>query len=88
MESTTVKVIAAGGLTGDAVNQLTNELSKYKFKIMLKYQGTTTIANSSLGVMSLGVPEGATISISVDGTADQLNEVVTSLVDNGFVATD
>ncbi|WP_252898880.1 hypothetical protein [Secundilactobacillus odoratitofui] len=38
MESTTVKVIAAGGLTGDAVNQLTNELSKYKFKIMLKYQ--------------------------------------------------
>lgn len=87
MESTTIKVIASDGLTGEVVNQLTNELSKYKFKIMLKYQGTTTIANSSLGVMSLGVPEGATVELSVDGTAEELQEVVSTLVDKQFVET-
>ncbi|WP_155430581.1 HPr family phosphocarrier protein [Secundilactobacillus folii] len=87
MESTSIKIISKGGLTGETVNQLTNELSKYTFKVMLKYQGTTTIANSSLGVMSLGVPEGAEIQLSVDGTADQLKEVVQTLIDNKFATT-
>ncbi len=84
--STTIKVVASDGLTGDVVNQLTNELSKYQFKIMLKYQGTTTIATSSLGVMSLGVPSGANIELSVDGTTDQLEKVVQTLIDNQLVA--
>lgn len=85
MKTTTVKVIVSGGLTGETVNQLTNELSKFAIKIMLKYQDTTTIANSSLGVMSLGVPDGAEIQISVDGSDSDLDEVVTTLVDHGFV---
>ena len=87
MESTTVKVVSPNGFTGDTVNQLTNELSKFKTKIMLKYQGTTTIANSSLGVMSLGVPADATIQISVDGTAEDLQAVVAALVAGKFVTT-
>ncbi|WP_054659630.1 HPr family phosphocarrier protein [Secundilactobacillus kimchicus] len=85
MKKTNVKVIAKGGLTGETVNQLTNELSKFAMKIMLDYQDTTTIANSSLGVMSLGVPEGAEIGISVDGSDDDLNKVVAALVEGGFV---
>lgn len=87
MESTTVKVVSPNGFTGDTVNQLTNELSKFKTKIMLKYQGTTTIANSSLGVMSLGVPADATVQISVDGTPDDLQTVVDALVAGKFVTT-
>lgn len=83
--STTLKVVAPDGLTGDAVNQLTNELSKYQFKIMLKYQGTTTVATSSLGVMSLGVPSGANFELSVDGTTDQLEKIVQTLVDSKMV---
>lgn len=86
LEITTIKVVASDGLTGEVVNQLTNELSKYQFKIMLKYQGTTTIATSSLGVMSLGVPNGANIELSVDGTTEQLEAVVSTLVDNHLVA--
>lgn len=86
LEITTIKVVASDGLTGEVVNQLTNELSKYQFKIMLKYQGTTTIATSSLGVMSLGVPNGANIELSVDGTTEQLEAVVQTLVDNHLVA--
>ncbi|KRK49463.1 phosphocarrier protein HPr [Secundilactobacillus kimchicus] len=85
VKKTNVKVIAKGGLTGETVNQLTNELSKFAMKIMLDYQDTTTIANSSLGVMSLGVPEGAEIGISVDGSDDDLNKVVAALVEGGFV---
>lgn len=85
MESTTVKVVSPNGFTGDTVNQLTNELTKFKAKIMLKYQGTTTDANSSLGVMSLGVPAGATIQISIDGNTEDLKAVVDALVAKNFV---
>ncbi|MFC6253524.1 HPr family phosphocarrier protein [Secundilactobacillus hailunensis] len=85
MVSTTVKVISSEGLTGDVVNQLTNELAKYDFDITLAYNGTKTTANSSLGVMSLGVPSGAKIDLSVDGTTEQLKSVVSSLVDQQLV---
>jgi len=84
--STTVKVIASEGLTGDKVNQLTNDLAKYDFDITLAYNGTKTTANSSLGVMSLGVPSGAKIELSVDGTTEQLESVVSTLVDQQLVA--
>ncbi|KZL42605.1 hypothetical protein TY91_03890 [Secundilactobacillus collinoides] len=87
LKSTKVRVIANGGLTGDTVNQLTNELSTFTFKIMLKYNGTTTIANSSLGVMSLGVPADADIEISVEGDDVQLQEVISALTDKKFVKT-
>ncbi|GAX01694.1 HPr family phosphocarrier protein [Secundilactobacillus silagei] len=86
MVSTTVKVISSEGLTGDIVNQLTNELAKYDFDITLAYNGTKTTANSSLGVMSLGVPDGAKIELSVDGTTDQLESVVSTLVDHKMAA--
>jgi phosphocarrier protein HPr len=84
--STTVKVIASEGLTGDKVNQLTNELAKYDFTITLAYNGTKTNANSSLGVMSLGVPSGAEIEIGVEGTTEQLESAVQTLIDHQVVA--
>lgn len=63
----TFKVTADSGIHARPATVLVNAASKFKADINLEYNGRTVNLKSIMGVMSLGIAQGADIKITVAG---------------------
>jgi len=63
----TFKVIADSGIHARPATVLVNTASKFSSDVNLEFNGKSVNLKSIMGVMSLGVPQGAEIKISTSG---------------------
>ncbi len=61
-------VILEAGVHARPATILVNTASQYESEITLTYNGKSVNMKSIMGLMSLGIPEGANFTISVNGT--------------------
>ncbi|MEQ2525994.1 phosphocarrier protein HPr [Bacillaceae bacterium CLA-AA-H227] len=66
------KVIAETGIHARPATLLVQTASKFESEIQLEYKGKKVNLKSIMGVMSLGIGQGADITISAEG-ADEEN---------------
>lgn len=62
------KVIADTGIHARPATLLVQTASKFDSEISLEYKGKTVNLKSIMGVMSLGIGQGADIKISAEGS--------------------
>ncbi|PKG22195.1 phosphocarrier protein HPr [Niallia nealsonii] len=65
------KVIADTGIHARPATLLVQAASKFDSEIQLEYKGKKVNLKSIMGVMSLGIGQGADISISAEGNDEQ-----------------
>lgn len=69
------------GLHARPSTLLVQAVTPYTSEVQLSYNGRTVNLKSIMGVMSLGVPSGSTITISSDGAdAEKLLEKVATVM--------
>ncbi|MGL4819330.1 MAG: phosphocarrier protein HPr [Bacilli bacterium] len=61
------KVTADSGIHARPATVLVNTASKFKSDINLEFNGRTVNLKSIMGVMSLGIPQGSEVKITVNG---------------------
>lgn len=66
------KIIAETGIHARPATLLVQTASKYEADIQLEYKGKKVNLKSIMGVMSLGIGQGAEITISADGGDEEL----------------
>lgn len=67
MTEKTFKIIAESGLHARPATLLVQASSQYKSDMHLQYNGKTVNLKSIMGVMSLGIPVNAQITVRADG---------------------
>ncbi|AXX64865.1 MAG: phosphocarrier protein HPr [Lactobacillus sp.] len=67
MEKKDFHVIAETGIHARPATMLVQAASKFSSDINLEYSGKTVNLKSIMGVMSLGVGQGADVTITADG---------------------
>lgn len=77
MAEKTFNITSDTGIHARPATLLVQTASKFDSDINLVYNGKTVNLKSIMGVMSLGIPKGATITISATG-ADE-NEALTAI---------
>lgn len=84
MQKKTFKITADSGLHARPATLLVNKASKFNSSIELQYEEKVVDLKSIMGVMSLGIPKGATITIIAEGNdADiAMDGVVEVIEDN------
>ncbi|GKU82306.1 phosphocarrier protein HPr [Niallia sp. NCCP-28] len=65
------KVIADTGIHARPATLLVQAASKFDSEIQLEYKGKKVNLKSIMGVMSLGIGQGADIAISAEGNDEQ-----------------
>ncbi|WHY79152.1 phosphocarrier protein HPr [Neobacillus sp. WH10] len=80
------KVIAETGIHARPATLLVQTASRFDSEINLEYKGKTVNLKSIMGVMSLGVGQGADIKISAEGNdaADALNALEETMKKEGL----
>jgi phosphocarrier protein len=80
------KVIAETGIHARPATLLVQTASRFDSEINLEYKGKTVNLKSIMGVMSLGVGQGADIKISAEGSDanDALNSLEETLKKEGL----
>lgn len=78
MKEVTIKIIDDAGLHARPASIISKEAADHSEEVTLTYRDKTINLKSILGVMSLGVPKNAEITLSVDGENEQ--EVLDLLV--------
>ncbi|WP_407372416.1 phosphocarrier protein HPr [Carnobacterium sp.] len=68
MEKREFHVVAETGIHARPATLLVQTASKYSSDINLEYKGKSVNLKSIMGVMSLGVGQGADVTISADGS--------------------
>jgi len=84
MQKKTFKITADSGLHARPATLLVNKASKFTSDIELKYEEKVVDLKSIMGVMSLGIPKGATITITAEGNDSDIamNGIVEIIEDN------
>ena len=67
MEKQQYQVIAETGIHARPATLLVQTASKFSSEVQLEYKGKTVNLKSIMGVMSLGVGQGADVVITVEG---------------------
>ncbi len=67
MKQITVTVVDPVGLHARPATVAVNAASKFKSEVKVAYKGRTVNMKSIMGVMSLGIPTQAEITVSCDG---------------------
>lgn len=67
----TFKITNETGVHARPATQLVNKASQFESEITLEYKGKSVNLKSIMGVMSLGVAQGAEITIKCDGSDAQ-----------------
>lgn len=62
-----VKVTSDSGIHARPATVLVQSASKFESSVELHYNGKTVNLKSIMGVMALGIPQGAAISITAEG---------------------
>ncbi|KRN30846.1 phosphocarrier protein HPr [Weissella halotolerans] len=77
MESREFHIVAETGIHARPATLLVQTASKFASNITLEYQGKEVNLKSIMGVMSLGVGQGADVKISADGSdADEAMKAI------------
>ena len=72
MAEKTFKTTAETGIHAQSAVYLVNEAIKYNSNILLEVEGKKINMKSIMGVMSLGVYQGAVITVHADGSDENL----------------
>lgn len=86
MEKKDFHIIAETGIHARPATLLVQTASKFSSDINLEYKGKSVNLKSIMGVMSLGVGQGADVSISVNGPdeAEAMEGIVATLKKEGL----
>ncbi|WP_025027110.1 phosphocarrier protein HPr [Caldalkalibacillus mannanilyticus] len=77
MQEKTFKVISEAGLHARPATIIVQAVGKFEADINIVYNGKTVNLKSIMGVMSLGIPQNAEITITAEGSdeVDAINEI-------------
>lgn len=78
MSEKTLKITDEAGMHARPASKLAQAASNYDNSIELTYNGKTVDMKSIMGVMSLGVPQDAEVTISIDG--DDSDKVLETII--------
>ncbi|MBA2872768.1 phosphocarrier protein [Anoxybacillus calidus] len=80
------KVTAESGIHARPATMLVQAASKFDSDINLEYNGKTVNLKSIMGVMSLGIPQGAEIKIVAEGSdaAEAIASLTETLTKEGL----
>ena len=86
MEKKEFHVIADTGIHARPATLLVQSASKFNSEITLQYQDKSVNLKSIMGVMSLGVGQGADVTISAEGAdeADAINAIEETMKKEGL----
>ncbi|MGN1386458.1 MAG: phosphocarrier protein HPr [Bacillus sp. (in: firmicutes)] len=86
MEQKTFKVVADSGIHARPATLLVQAAGKFESDINLEYNGKKVNLKSIMGVMSLGIGQGAEITISAEGSdaADAIAALTETLSKEGL----
>jgi len=86
MEQKTFKVVADTGIHARPATLLVQAAGKFESDISLEYNGKKVNLKSIMGVMSLGIGQGAEITISAEGNdaTDAINALTETLSKEGL----
>ena len=86
MEKKDFQIIAETGIHARPATLLVQTASKFNSDINLEYKGKSVNLKSIMGVMSLGVGQGAEVTITVDGQdeAEAMEGIVETLKKEGL----
>ena len=79
MEKREFHIIAETGIHARPATLLVQAASKFNSDIILEYNGKSVNLKSIMGVMSLGVGQGADVTITADG--DDAKEAIEAIAD-------
>lgn len=79
MEKREFHIIAETGIHARPATLLVQAASKFNSDISLEYNGKSVNLKSIMGVMSLGVGQGADVTITADG--DDAKEAIEAIAD-------
>jgi len=84
MQKKTFKITAESGLHARPATLLVNKASKFTATVELHYEEKVVDLKSIMGVMSLGIPKDATITITTDGNDEDIamNGIVEVIAEN------
>lgn len=71
MVSKTFTIIDETGIHARPATILVSAASKFNSNITLEYNGKSVNMQSIMGVMSLGIPKGAAINVSAEGSDEE-----------------
>ncbi|KHE69937.1 phosphocarrier protein HPr [Halobacillus sp. BBL2006] len=78
MAEQTMKITAADGVHARPATALVQVAGKYQSEVNLEYKGKSVNMKSIMGVMSLGIPNGAEIKFTAEGSDEE--EAVQAIV--------
>ena len=86
MVEKTFKVTADSGIHARPATQLVQSAGKFDAEVNLEYNGKSVNLKSIMGVMSLGIPQGAEIKIVANGSdeADAIAALENTLKTEGL----
>ena len=86
MEQKTFKVVADTGIHARPATLLVQAAGKFESDISLEYNGKKVNLKSIMGVMSLGIGQGAEITISAEGSdaTDAISALTETLSKEGL----
>lgn len=87
MLKNTYTITAENGLHARPATNLVNKATKYNSEINLEYNGKTVNLKSIMGILSLGVPRGAEVSIIISGSDEEqaMEAMTTTLKEQGLI---
>ena len=88
MKTNTYVVVAESGIHARPATGLVKEATKFSSDIFIEYKGKKVNLKSILGVMSLGIPKGGSISIFAEGAdeAEALDGIEGFLKSEGIIS--
>ncbi|HAP15890.1 MAG TPA: phosphocarrier protein HPr [Lactococcus sp.] len=86
MASKEFHIVAETGIHARPATLLVQTASKFTSEINLEYKGKSVNLKSIMGVMSLGVGQGADVTITAEGADadDALNTIAETMVKEGL----
>lgn len=87
MESREFHIVAETGIHARPATLLVQAASKFSSSVTLSYQGKDVNLKSIMGVMSLGVGQGAEVKITAEGEdeAEALDAIANTMSAEGLV---
>lgn len=81
----TFKITSETGIHARPATQLVNKASQFESEITLAYKGNSVNLKSIMGVMSLGVGQGAEITIKCEGSdAESALKAIEEVIKGGI----
>lgn len=84
MLTTEMMVMNKSGLHARPATDLAETAKKYQSAIQLSFNGKTKNAKSVIGILALGIKQGSSVTVTVDGEDEQaaLDEILALAADN------